>query len=228
MSLVGLLGTVPVIHWTPAHAANSNVEAAIQSYGDLSMFYQALLNTGVINELNENQRYTIFAPTNAAFIAQIRRESYPCFYSEQCRPQIAAVLRSHILLGRYDLNDLVTYGYGVQTSNGRLVHVAEPYVGTYTVEDQRILSKGEVAGNIVYRIDGVIVNPQDLSQFLTVSYVPTAGTVTTEKTVTRKTYHTAVPPMAYPAGSMVVVPSTTPDNQSETTTVIHSYSTQEP
>ncbi len=225
MSLIGLLGTTPVVCWSPAHAANSNVEAALQNYGDLSMFYQALLNTGVINELNENQRYTIFAPTNAAFASQIRRETYPCFYAEQCRPQIAAILRNHIVLGRYDLRDLVTYGAGVQTSSGRFVHVDEPYVAEYSVDGQRILSKGEVGGSVVYRINGVLVSPRDLSQFQTVRYVPVPGGVTTEKTVIRKTYHTPVVPEAYPAGGMVPESVIVPDG-GETTTVIHSYTTE--
>ena len=48
------------------------------------MFYQALLNTGVASELNENTEYTVFAPTNAAF-TEIQPRAYPCFYSAQCR-----------------------------------------------------------------------------------------------------------------------------------------------
>ncbi len=67
-----------------ARANNSHVEAAIQSFGDLSMFYQALLNTGVINELREDQHYTVFAPTNNAFSA-IHPQTYPCFYAVECR-----------------------------------------------------------------------------------------------------------------------------------------------
>jgi len=222
MSLLALFGTITVAP-LPAQAENSSVEAAIRSYGDLGVFYQALLNTGVINEMNENERYTIFAPTDAAF-TQIERQNYPCFYSVQCRPQIAVLLRNHIIVGRYDLKELVTYGGGIRAGGAARLYVEEPFVGDYTVDGRKILSKGEVAGNIIYRIDGVITNPQELTQFQTVSYVPSGDTVTTEKTVTRKTYRSGLPE-TYPAGTMGTI--TTPaDNSSQTTTVIRSYTTQ--
>ena len=85
----------------PAKANNSEVESILQSYGDTSMFYQALQNTGVLNELSENRSYTIFAPTNAA-LAQITPQSYPCFYAVQCRPQIAVMMRNHIVPGHLE------------------------------------------------------------------------------------------------------------------------------
>ncbi|MFY9287428.1 MAG: fasciclin domain-containing protein [Alphaproteobacteria bacterium] len=223
MSLVGMLGAVPVVGWTPvAEAANSNVESAIQNYGDTSMFYQALINTGVINEMSENQDYTVFAPTNAAFAATLERNNYPCFYSVQCRPQIAALLRNHIIVGGYSLKELTPRGFGIAAAGGRNLNVVEEYVDNYEVEGQRILSQAELNGNHIYRIDGVIASPQDLSSFRTVTYVPAPGApVTTEKTVIRKTYRTPVVPEVYPTGA-VVVPT---DNSSQTTTVTHTYST---
>ena len=72
----------------PALATNSNVESVLQSHGDLSLFYQALHNTGVADELKEDGEYTIFAPTNTAF-AEIQPHEYPCFYSAQCRDKVA-------------------------------------------------------------------------------------------------------------------------------------------
>jgi uncharacterized surface protein with fasciclin (FAS1) repeats len=203
----------------PAHANNSAIEAAIQSFGDLSMFYQALLNTGVINELQENQHYTLFAPTNEAF-ASIQPQTYPCFYAVQCRPQIAAIMRDHILLGGRDLKELVGYGQGIATLGPRPVHVDEPYVGKYAVDDNSILSKTEINGNYVYRIAGVIALPQELSQFQMVSYTPTV----TKKTVT--TYTTDNPVQSYPSGTMIEQPANG-DNVTERTTVIRTYTTDQ-
>ncbi|MDX2027212.1 MAG: fasciclin domain-containing protein [Alphaproteobacteria bacterium] len=211
LSLTLLFGSAALLHAPNAAAGNRDVEVTLQSYGDLSMFYQALINTGVINELNENTRYTIFAPTNAAF-ASVQPRAYPCFYAEQCRPQIAGLLRNHILTDRYDLRELVTYGQGIQTGGIHRVHVVEPYVDDYTVDGLRILSASEVGGNIIYRIDGVIASPQELAQFQTVSLHPVPSTVTTEKTVTRKTY---VPSTVYPVEDSA--------NTTETTTVIRRY-----
>jgi uncharacterized surface protein with fasciclin (FAS1) repeats len=228
MGLLGLLGTTSIIGWVkPVHAANSNVEAALQSYGDLSMFYQALLNTGVINELNENEHYTIFAPTNAAF-AEIRQQNYPCFYAVECRPQIAELLRNHIIQGRHDLADLDSYGYGIKTMADRRVHVEEAYVNDFSVEGRKIMSKTDVGGDVIYRLNGVISTPQELAQFSSVQYVPTAAYVpdssVTERTVTRKVYHTAPISQAYPAGDMA---SPVYGNDGSTTVITNTYTTEQ-
>jgi len=229
ISVAGFISVVSLAGLSaPSQAGNSGVETGIQSFGDLSMFYQALLNTGVINELNENQEYTIFAPINSAWLQMIPRATYPCFYSEQCRPAIAAILRDHIIVGHHDLPNLVSYGGGVQTSGPRHAHVEESYVHDYTVENQTILSASNVGGNIIYRIDGVITTPQELAQFRMVNVVPVADTVTTEKTIVKKTYRNpSATPSAYPAGSMdPVTLGAPPANESETTTVIDTYGSE--
>lgn len=201
-----------------AYGGNRNIELALQSYGDLSRFYQALLTTGVVNQLSENQNYTIFAPTDTA-LASIGQQAYPCFYSVNCRPQIATFLHNHILVGRYDLPELVTYGQGIQTGGVKRIHVSEPFVGDYAVEGARILSKTEIDGSIIYRIDEVLAAPNELVPFQTVSVVPSVppGTVTT--TVTRKTYYptTTVVPSAE---STVVIPDA---DTTKTTTIIRNY-----
>jgi uncharacterized surface protein with fasciclin (FAS1) repeats len=214
---------------TPTLAGNSSVEATLQEYGDLSMFYQALLNTGVNNELSETGHYTIFAPTNAAF-SQIRPQAYPCFYAEQCRPQIGALLQNHIILDRHDYPNLTTYGQGIASMGQRRLHVVETFPGKYAVEGQTILSKSEVNGNIIYRISGVIAGPQELNQFQTVNYMPPENGYTTERTTTEKTYHPnampALPQQQYPAGSMGSSYGAMPGAQSETTTTTHTYVTE--
>lgn len=226
MGLIGLLGTTPVVCWsTTAKAANSNVEVGLQNFGDLSMFYQALLNTGVINQLNDNQHYTIFAPVNSAF-APIAHDRYPCFYSEQCRPQVAALLRNHILVGRFELTDLVTYGKGIQSDGARRLHVAEPFLDDYTVERQKIISASEIDGNMIYRIAGVISSPQELAQFGTMGVTPLADSVTTERTtVVKRVYHSPTDTTAYPGGEMYSSETTgIAPSVSQTTTVTRSYS----
>ncbi len=43
-------------------------------------------------------------------------------------PQIAAIMRDHIIANGYDLKDLVSFGRGLATLGPRPVHVDEPYV----------------------------------------------------------------------------------------------------
>jgi len=229
--LLASLVAAPLLgHTVPAYAGNSSVEASLRNYGDVSMFYQALLTTGVINELNENSHYTIFAPTNAAF-SEINPQTYPCFYSEQCRPQIANMLRDHIIAGDYSLADLATYGQGIQTLGPRRLVVSEEYVGKYQVNGQDILNNGETAPNAIYRINGVVTDPQELAQFRTVtpapSVIPAADTVT-QRTTTQRTYQ-YVPdsPSPYAGGTMDPTPDNPQDNMNETTTITKSYTTEE-
>ena len=226
---------------------NSYVEAALADQGDLTTFYQALLSTGVVNELNNNTEYTIFAPTNAAF-AQIKPRAYPCFYAVQCRPQVAAILRNHIVPRNESINRFSKWGGNIATIGNRLIDVEEPYKGRYTVEGYRVLYLNEnseashAKGNKIslYRIDGVIASNQDMASFRTAPFVAMpAGMM--EKTVT--TYRTPVKPFYEPQTILpnaYLVPggyATNPvvyteeyddssDTTTETTTVTHTTTTK--
>jgi len=177
--------------------SNSYVEAALVDQGDLTIFYQALHTTGVANELSNNEEYTIFAPTNAAF-NQIQPRVFPCFYAVQCRPQLAAVLRNHIVPRNESVARLSKWG-GLQTIGGRQIEVVEPFLGHYTVDSHRVLyqNKGNESslfkGNKVslYQIDGLIANDQEMVPFRVQPYASLPEQMT-ERTVT--TYRTPAAP----------------------------------
>jgi uncharacterized surface protein with fasciclin (FAS1) repeats len=224
--LFALCAAVTLFAAVPALANNKGVETVLRSYGDTSLFYQALINSGVDNELREDQSYTVFAPTNAAF-ADINPQTYPCFYSVQCHPQLAQFVREHIIAGRHPLDDLTTYGAGIGTLANTGLHIDETYVGQYAVNDRAILSTGDSGGSIVYRIDGVLAAPQDMSAFTAVSYVP-SGAVTTRRTVTTTTYVAPPPAVLIDPATGIAVPPTlvVPGGGVERTTVVHTYQGQ--
>ncbi|MGB9154626.1 MAG: fasciclin domain-containing protein [Alphaproteobacteria bacterium] len=215
IAMLGLLG----IMTAPAHATNSNVENALAGRADLSMFHQALINTGVANELQENMEYTIFAPTDAAF-SQISPSVYPCFYSVQCRAQVAAVLRNHIVPRNESVYLFSKWGGGIPTLGNRTLYVEEPYKDQYTVEGRTVLD--QMAGSeslrmegervSLYRIDGVIIDDNELAQFRNPHVANGAvvrRTVTTTYMQTPPTYGGyVVPGGGYPAdGSVYVIPN---------------------
>jgi uncharacterized surface protein with fasciclin (FAS1) repeats len=193
---------------TAARAGNSGVEAALASYGDVSMFYAALRNTGVLNELDPNRRYTIFAPTNQVF-AQIQPSRYPCFYSSACRATLAGMLRDHIVPYKESMKELTREGE-VPTIGRYRVYVQSPYVGSYTVANNTVLSGAEISGNMIYRVDGVIVTENELAQFR--RSPPLADAVTEERTVT--TYRT---PAAYLTPGSGYPPAATSETVTEKT-----------
>jgi len=213
-----------------AHAANRNIESVLASQSDLSMFTQALHNTGVADELNENTEYTIFAPTNAAFTS-IQPHAYPCFYSAQCRVEVAAILRNHIVPRNESINAFSKWGGDIPTLGKRELYVEETYKDQYTVEGHAVLHQGQGDKVSLYPIDGVIAGREELAQFRLQPVADNAGTVT-EKTVT--TYRTpvtysggyVVPGGAPAANSTVYIgPDELPDNATETKTVTRTTTT---
>jgi uncharacterized surface protein with fasciclin (FAS1) repeats len=226
MTMLGLLGGMIA----PAHAASRSVESALANRDDVSMFYQALLNTGVAAELNENTEYTIFAPTNAAFAA-IEPRVYPCFYSAQCRTEVAAVLRNHIVPRNESIHDLSLWGGNpIPTIGNHGLYVEETYKNDYEVEGRTVLNQGGDERVSVYRIDGVIISDRELAQFRNQPLADNGGMVT-QKTVTT-TYRT---PVTYPAVSegyaapggysgapaVYVAPGEALGDTTQTTTVTH-------
>ncbi|MDD4617029.1 MAG: fasciclin domain-containing protein [Alphaproteobacteria bacterium] len=206
----------------PALAANSRVEAELGNQGNLSMFYQALLNTGVANELNEDTDYSVFAPTNAAF-QQISPTAYPCFYSSQCRNEVAALLRNHIIPTRRSIRELAQMGEVETIGNGRIL-VEEPYINTFSANGNRIAYMDNV--NALYQIDGVIVDKRELSEFAKTPPGPPPGTVAERTVTTSRTVIVPSSPGGYllpggiPSGKQIYWPPEAP-NESSTTVIVH-------
>jgi uncharacterized surface protein with fasciclin (FAS1) repeats len=179
-----------------ALANNAMVEDALKSRPDLSVFYQALANTGVLSELREGQPYTVFAPTNAAF-ARITRDQYPCFYSSDCKAQVAEVLRRHIVPGEKHLSDMNPQG-GIMSMfsiDGQHIVAGEPEKDKFAVDGQNVISENQLMGGDIYKIDGVMASNRVMAQFVAprILVVHASGT--------------DLPP-ATPAGKIVTVTTT--------------------
>ncbi len=164
-----LSGVFSAFMITSAHADNSTIENALRNRPDLSIFYQNLIDSGVMAELKEGQSYTVFAPTNDAF-AKIKPEQYPCFYSGDCKAQIADVLRNHIVSGEKQLEDLGGHpGEGIMSMfsiNHQHLTAGEPYKDHYSINGSNILSESQLAGGILYRIDDVLVGGPDMVKLI--------------------------------------------------------------
>lgn len=155
----------------PAQARNEYIENALKNRPELSSFYQGLVNTGVINELNEGVSYTIFAPTNDA-LASLSEEKYPCFYSEQCKGEAADILRNHIV--PQEVNFASPGAKGVFSIDKTLIHLGKPARNSFTVDGHNVVRQQQMAGAVLYEIDGVIADAQELSNVSALKYVPMA------------------------------------------------------
>ena len=154
----------------PAQANNAAIEEALRSRPDLSAFYRQLVITGVISELNEGQRYTIFAPVNEAF-SKVPASEYPCFYSSDCKEQAAEILRRHIVPGKKYIGDITTGSglYSIFSIDHQHVIVSQPEKDHFTINGQNVLSEtkfrsGNFQSSMLYRIDGVLLTDHDLAK----------------------------------------------------------------
>ena len=151
----------------PAEANNAVVENALKSRPELSVFYEGLVSTGVINELQEGQSYTIFAPTNAAF-AKLPPSEYPCFYAVACKAQVADILRTHIVPGEKHLSDIGREPGGIMslfTIDRKHITANNPSRDRYEVDGNMVLSESQLNGSILYRLNGVLATPREMVQF---------------------------------------------------------------
>lgn len=199
MFAILLLMGIPLAQ--PAQAGHPRLEKAISARPELASFYEALIVTGVNTELRDGHPYTIFAPTNEAFAA-ITREQYPCFYSEQCKAQIADVVRNHIVPGEEHISDVVKRKGVLFSIDRRQIPIGMPNPNRFTADGQNIIRANGLLGSMLYTIDGLIASPQELVMFTTpvnrtvtqrvISYSP-AGTVDGRTTVVETTTTTTGP-----------------------------------
>jgi uncharacterized surface protein with fasciclin (FAS1) repeats len=144
-----------------AIAKNPTVEDSLKRRDDLSVFYQALLDTGVADELQDGKDYTIFAPTNDAF-EKITKEKYPCFYAPECKQEVAAILRNHIVEGAIFVDRARTANLR-SMNDQRVINIAQPHKNNYSISGKAITYTMSFTSGILYKIDGVIVDKMELS-----------------------------------------------------------------
>ncbi len=175
----GFLGFVCSI--SAAHADNVNVEAALKERPELSIFYKALMASGVNHDLNSGRAYTIFAPTNDAF-SRLGQKEYACFYTAECPELVAEIVRNHIIPGEVYIGD-ATDRVGGFYSIGRFVDVGELFRNDYAVDSHYSLDMWQIPGGVLYEIDGVIANPGELELLHEVSQPPEQTTSVSQKTI---------------------------------------------
>jgi len=193
-AIAALLATTTLS--VPALANNERIESAVKSRQELASFYEAMMVTGVNQELSPNASYTVFAPNNEAFAA-IGKDQFPCFYSAQCTAQIADIVRNHIVKNEEYVADVVNQKGVLFSIDKRQLPIGMPNPNKYTVDGRNIVRTNGLVGSMLYTIDGVIANQQELAMF----------TVPVSKTVSQKVI--SYSPVGSVDGKTTVVETTT-------------------
>lgn len=185
---------------TPA-LANGAISDALKHRDNLSSFTDALIATGVLDELKPNRSYTIFAPTNEAF-AKLNNQEYPCLQSTQCKAEVADILRNHIVPGQVTFTGPVKGAvFSIDNTN---LNLGTRNGEVRTVAGYNIVNRGQVLGGIICEIDGVIATAQELANVTAIKYQPVKVEHNIiERTTVDKVYY---------------APDGTPDGMSKVTT----------
>ncbi|MFM9889499.1 MAG: fasciclin domain-containing protein [Rickettsiales bacterium] len=174
--ITALLASSAMLAAAPAFAGNKTVENALKNRPELSSFYQGMINTGVLDELDPNTTYSIFAPTNTA-MERISPEKYPCFYSQQCVEEVADIMRNHIVEGPvlFGHGSMPSAAYSVDhthiTFGNRSASRNNTRVSNVTVNGARITRNSAMGAGQLYNISGVIANPQEMADVTQYKYV---------------------------------------------------------
>ena len=122
--------------------ASGSVFTLISSNSNYSILQQALIKTKLDITLTGTGPFTVFAPVNAAFNKLTKTKSDSLM---RLPTKLAAVLKGHIVSGRYTKNDLVKLliaGKGTTTLNTMDGHVL-----TFSVNNNKNLLITDFQGN---------------------------------------------------------------------------------
>lgn len=161
LNIASAFGISACLASMPANASHSDVEDALRNHPEFSSFYQALMDTGVMSELQSGVDYTVFAPTNEAFAALIHDHS-TCFNSMECKAEMASIVRNHIVPGDIRVSDVALHQGGLFSLGHRFTPIGRPNRSDYTVEGQIIHYTATFNGGRLYTVDGIIANKYEL------------------------------------------------------------------
>lgn len=140
----------------------SYIEEKIAARPELSRFAEALQKTGISKELNQGESYSVFAPANSAFDAledSAQSNLDMCFLSENCKAELAKVLRNHIVPQEVSYADPGLHA--VHSIDGFTITLHEPRKGDRYANGKKVLEQQGLFGGQLYVIDGLMQDTQE-------------------------------------------------------------------
>lgn len=145
----------PVRAQTAALPVSNNIVQAATNEGNLKTFTGAVDAAGLRTELMGAGPYTIFAPTDDAFKA-VPASTMNTLMTN--KPQMTAVVKNHIVPGRYTIKDLRNLGY-VTTLDGKKLMIQSSN-GAFAVDGAHIVKNDVPAGNGIIQVVDTVMIPK--------------------------------------------------------------------
>ncbi|WP_223198188.1 fasciclin domain-containing protein [Maribacter arenosus] len=178
------------IDFVTAMSLKTIVEIAVET-DDLSLLVGALqqANAGLVETLNGEGPFTVFAPTNAAFVALLDAlgddyHSLADFDTQDEKDLLVKVLTYHVVAGAAAFSTDLSDGQMIETVQGEsvgvnikdgMVHIVDATDSNATV----VLADVEASNGVVHVINKVLV-PQEVLDMLTASSLKTIVEIAVE------------------------------------------------
>jgi uncharacterized surface protein with fasciclin (FAS1) repeats len=179
-----LIGLLTALALQPVAAQASSLTDELKSNTEVSSFYKALQDTGVISEIAGDDNRMLFAPINSQF-AKLVPDTGKCLASIECKKALSSLLRNHIVDNVVSLRDIVTYRSGIFSINKHFIPVQQISAYRFRVEGQTILDTTKVDNGVFHVIDGVLAG--DYERSLIAAYQQAAEPEVHKSTTTERT-----------------------------------------
>lgn len=148
--------TQPITSIKPAAAAKSDVVATAIAADDFNTLVAAVKAAGLVETLQGEGPFTVFAPTDAAFAA-LPAGTVEDLLKPENKDQLVAVLTYHVVPGKVMSADLAGKALDAETVQGTTVAVDATGDGV-TVDGANVVTADVEASNgVIHIIDAVIL-----------------------------------------------------------------------
>jgi transforming growth factor-beta-induced protein len=145
----------------PDAPLGNDILALAEAAGDFTTLLAAIDAAGLRDELSGDGPFTVFAPTDAAFVALLEALDVTA-EALLASPDLAAILLYHTVEGELDAATVTATSLH-RTMNGAFILVRTGEGGAVSINDAAVAQADIQADNgIIHVIDGVLLPPDDL------------------------------------------------------------------
>jgi transforming growth factor-beta-induced protein len=154
-----LSGAIALCSVVPAFGADKNIVETAVAAGSFKTLATALQAAGLVDALQGEGPFTVFAPTDDAF-AKVPAETLEALLKPENKDKLVAVLTYHVVSGKVPASKVVDLT-GAKTLNGQQVDIVVSN-GTVKVDDATVVKTDiECSNGIIHVIDSVILPAMD-------------------------------------------------------------------
>lgn len=144
--------------WTPATTDKDIVEIAAEN-GNFETLVAAVKAAGLVETLQGEGPFTVFAPTDEAF-AKLPEGTLESLLKPENKDQLIAILTYHVVAGKVPAEQVVTLE-SAETVQGSSVDIAVHH-GTVMVNDATVIATDiEAENGVIHVIDQVLLPPSN-------------------------------------------------------------------